>query len=57
MEVGGVEKDVGVTALVQRPVQKSMNLDVDVDADAAHLGSGDAALNAQSRHRAINLAA
>ena len=56
MEVGGIEVDVGVTALLQGPVQKRLHLHVDVGADAAHLGSGDAALNTQGRHQGIDLA-
>jgi len=56
MEVGGIEVDVGVTALLERPVQEGLHLHVDLSADAAHLGSGDAALNAQCRHQGIDLA-
>ena len=56
MEVGGVEEDVGVAALLQGPVQEGLNLDVDVGAGAAHLGFGDAGLDAQRRHQRINLA-
>ena len=56
VEVGGVEENVGVAALLQGPVQEGLHLDVDVGADAAHLGFGDAALDAQSRHQRIHLA-
>ncbi len=56
VEVGGIEVDVGVTALLQRPVQEGLHLHVDVGADAADLGSGDAALHAQGCHQGIDLA-
>ena len=38
MEVGCVKENLGVAALMQGPVQEGLHLDVDVDADAAHLG-------------------
>jgi len=41
---------------LQRPVQEGLHLHVDLSLDAAHLGYGDAALNAQGRHRCIDLA-
>ena len=56
MEVGGVEGDVGVAALLQGPIQEGLHLDVDVGADAAHLGFGDAALDAQNGHQRIHRA-
>jgi len=55
VDVGGFEVHAGVTAL-QWPVQEGLHLHVDVGADAAHLGSGDAALHAQSCHQGIDLA-
>jgi len=55
VEVGGIQIHVGVTAL-QGSVQEALHLHVDVDADAAHLGPGDAALYAQGRHQGIDLA-
>ena len=56
MEVGGIKKVVGVAALLQGPVQEGLHLDVDVSTDAACLGFGDAALDAQGRHHRIHLA-
>ena len=55
MGIGGVEDDVGVAALLQDPVQEGLHLDVDIGADAAHLGFGDAILDAQSRHQRTHL--
>jgi len=46
---------IGVTALLQRPVQEGMQLQVNAGADAADLGSGDADLHAQGRHQGIDL--
>jgi hypothetical protein len=56
VEVGGIEVDVGVAGLLQGPVQEGLHLHVDLLADAAHLGLGDAALDAQGGHQGIDLA-
>ena len=55
VEVGGIEVQVGVTAGLQGPAEEGLHLDVDVGADAAHLGFGDPALGAESGHQGINL--
>ena len=59
----GIERDVGVAGLMERPVllrrrlrlQERLHLLVDVLADSAHLGFGDAALHAQIRYQGIDL--
>jgi hypothetical protein len=56
VEVGGIEVEVGVAAGLQRPAEEGLHLDVDVGADAAHLGFGDPALAAESGDQGIDLA-
>ena len=55
VEVGGVEENGGLAAIVKSCVQEGSHLDVDVSADAAHLGFGDSALDVQSRPSASTL--
>ena len=55
VQVGGIEVEVGVTAGLQRPVQERLHLQVDVSADAAHLGFGDPTLATERRHQGIDL--
>jgi len=56
MQVGGIEVEVGIAAGLQRPAEERLHLQVDVGADAAHLGFRDPALAAQSSHQGIDLA-
>jgi hypothetical protein len=56
VEVGGIEIDVGIARLLEWPVQEGLHLLVDVLADAALLGLGDAALHTQRLHQGIDLA-
>ncbi len=56
MKVGGIEIEVGVTLALQRPVQEGLHLQVDLSADAAHLGFGDPALGAETGDQGIDLA-
>lgn len=56
MQVGGLEVDVGVSGLIQGPVQQGGPLSCRCLTDAVDLGSGDADLHAQGRHQFIDLA-
>jgi len=56
MEVSGVEIEVGVTLALQRPVEERLHLQIDLSADAAHLGFRDPALGAQGCDQGIHLA-
>ena len=56
LEVGGIQVDVGVAGLLQRPAQEGLHLLVDLLADATDLGLGDAALGTQSSHQGVDLA-
>ena len=54
--VGRVEEHVAKRLLGQRPVAEGCDLDVELGADPADLGRGDAALGAQGLDEVIDLA-
>jgi hypothetical protein len=54
--VGGVEEHVGKRGLGQRPVPEGTHFFVEVGADPAHLGLGDAGVGAQRADQIVDLA-
>jgi hypothetical protein len=55
IEVSGIQVDLGIASLLQRPVQDSLDRPINLLADATHLRLGDAALGVQGRDQGINL--
>jgi hypothetical protein len=56
LAVGGIHKDVGEQLAGQGAVSEGRHLAVEVGADAAHLGFGDAAVGAQGADQVVDLA-
>jgi len=56
VDVGGIEPQATLVALLDRPAQERLHLLVDLLTDTAHLGARDAALHLPSRHQGVDLA-
>ncbi len=56
LAVGGVEKHIPEWLVGQRPVPKRRDFDVELGADPAHFGLGDAGVSAQGLDQVVDLA-